>query len=199
MRTHAKTVCEMSGGASPVRTISCLAVYLVVAAQLCLPLASHAQTAGPATTQRQINALIAPLWSLHRIMIEEPGLRAADEPLEAYCERLAMPLPSENRAAYCARIERYLAAAKQAASAATNLTTVPPLQDREAENRRLWAQAARQAGCYAARTERLKRAWRERMAEGASAAAAGRKLGSEMAQTLLLVKAIVDPLRDARP
>lgn len=165
---------------------------------------SGAQASGR-LDQRRLNELAASLQKAHRALIEETRLRREGEHLEVYMARIAAPLPNENQDRYRARVERYLAAIRQAEQATHTYRAVPVLSDRSPGNVTLWKNACRLIADLPVRVTKTQAEWRTVQAEERRAHPPAEKdraiqaFGLELTETLRLVKDASDALRDARP
>lgn len=147
--------------------------------------------------QRQINAWAAELDRGIREILVAPGIRARDEPLAPYLQRLVGFLPAETPEHRQARIERYLRALERSGQSLVPLRRVPHLQDGSPTNRVLWQRAVRGASALPERVRQIRQAWlraRDTMRPEAS-----RRLAEELEHTLRMLLAARDSLRDARP
>jgi hypothetical protein len=171
-------------------------VVIVAAATLAVSLPSGAQP--HRMTQRRINELAATLLRAHRALIEEPGIRRADERLEAYMSRIAAPLPGETDAHYREREEGYVSAVERAAAYRGLLATRPTLRDRSVANLADWSRAEKVAAALPAAAARVRAAWisdrRGRPGAGETA-----RLAGGLTEAVLLLKTAFEALRDAQP
>jgi hypothetical protein len=148
--------------------------------------------------QQRINEMASTLLRAHRALIEEPGLRREGERLETYMDRIAAPLPGESAARYRAREDGYVIALERVAGVENLLTAIPSLRDNSPPNARLWQQAVKASALLPTRSAHVRGAWTDCRRAGAGNAGSHR-LGFEMAQTIFLIKAAYDALREARP
>ena len=165
----------------------------MLALLLCLwPCAATGQT-NAGLSQRQINEYAAPLENARRMLIETPHLRGPNELLPAYLSRLLAVQAGETSAQRTARINGYLAALVQAANATKPLRRIPALCDANADNKRIWKETTQALAILPARVAKLQVAWR-REQQGVPS-----HLSAEFQQTLYVLIAAQNGLRDARP
>lgn len=147
-------------------------------------------------TQRDINALAAPLAVAHYRLLSGQPPRLARESVGLYLHRLAQKQAGETPNAYQARIAGYLQTFQQAARITAPGRTIPaPLRDDSPANRQRWQAIARALSPLPRRVEKTRRAGLLAQNDARFRAA----LGDEMTQTLGLILAAEENLRDALP
>jgi len=184
-----------------IRVSRCPHVFAAVlsgAFVLCLPLLRAAADPPRPIAQHRINEMAASLLRAHLALIEDPGLRFSGEHLDAYMERIAAPLPGEPEARYRVREESYVAAINQAADAENLCASFPALHDASAANVKLWQQAVKSSVHLGVRAAHVRAAWIACRQPGMGHEAS-KRLGIEMAQTVLVIKSAYEALRDAHP
>jgi hypothetical protein len=149
-------------------------------------------------SQARINELAGVLLRAHRALIEEPGLRREGERLEPYMDRIAATLPGETSARYVARVDAYVAAIERAVDARNLCVSAPAPRDGSPANVALWNTAVRAEAKLPAQAARVRGAWAA-IRRGSPTVAETHGLGSEMAKTILVIKAALEALRSARP
>jgi hypothetical protein len=155
------------------------------------------QAATPSLTQRKINEMAATLERARLALIEDTGLRQAQEPLPIYLNRLVLPQSGEARVAYNARIEGYLKALGRTIAATAPARHAIDPRHADAANRQCWQRATQALNLLPLRMDKLQRAWREAKERDRTTGTV--ELGPELTQTLGLVIAAYSALRDARP
>jgi hypothetical protein len=176
-----------------------IAIAGLFAAVMAAASPGRALAAGPRTVaQFRINEWAAGLLRAHRALIEDPGLRLPGEPLEVFTERIAAPLPGETEARYRERVDSYVASVQRAADVHRLCVALPVLHDTDASNVALWRKAVEASGHLHFRAAKVRETWlafRHRRPNRTET----RRLGMEIAQTLLVLKTAYEALRDARP
>ncbi len=181
-------------------------------------MAALAQTAPlPAAqtiTQRDINVMAASIEDARSALIDNAGLRQPGEDLNRYLRRIALPLPGETPTNYKTRVKRYLELLTGSVEATRFHRRLPLLRDTGSANRALWEHMMRDLQQFPARVAHTQAAWqRVQHVSKASPSAVSTKnakvsanqsviaahFDSELAQTVSLLIAIDDGLRDARP
>jgi hypothetical protein len=169
----------------------------------CTPrLASAGPGDAPATTQRQINGMAAALERARMALIEDTGLRQPQEPLSAYLDRIAAPQPGEAVTAYNVRLQGYLKAIEQAATATAPGRRVPPLRHADPANRQIWQRAAEALTRLPLSLQQARDAWKSVVSEetrNSARTAPLHRLGAELNRSLAQILTAFGALRDARP
>ena len=186
----------------------------------CTAMGVSAQTAPlPAAqtiTQRDINVMAASVEDARAALIDNAGLRQPGEDLNRYLRRIALPLPGETPAVYQTRIRRYLDLLTRSVDATRPHKRLPVLRDTDPANRAVWEHTMRDLQQFPARVAHTRAAWQRAQhaakvsssigsakAESAKSSAnqsvLAARFDSELAQTVSLLIAIDDGLRDARP
>ncbi len=163
---------------------------------------SHAQAAPTSLTQRDINVMAAGVEDARSALIDNAGLRHPGEDLNIYLRRIALPLQGETPTHYKTRIERYLNLLARSVEATQPGQRLPALRDTDAPNRALWQRTVHALQLFPARVAHTKAAWEHTQYAAKTKAKSGAQASSfdvELAQTVSLLIAIDDNLRDARP
>lgn len=168
---------------------------------------SHAQAAPTSLTQRDINVMAAGVENARSALIDNAGLRHPGEDLNIYLRRIALPLQGETPTHYKTRIGRYLNLLARSVEATQPGQRLPALRDTDAPNRALWQRTVHALQLFPARVAHTKAAWEQaqRMVSqrakphAKTVPVASNSFASELAQTVSLLIAIDDNLRDARP
>lgn len=167
---------------------------------------ANAQPAPRAITQRDINVMAASVEDARAALIDNTGLRHPGEDLNVYLRRIAHPLPGETPQVYKTRIQRYLDLLARSANAAQWGQRLPALRDSSPTNRALWERTTRALQLFPARVAHTRTAWQRALTQNHSAPANGVSekerltfFDAELAQTVSLLIAIDDGLRDAIP
>lgn len=168
---------------------------------------TSAQPAPLPITQRDINIMAASVEDARSALIDNAGLRQTGEDLNVYLRRIALPLQGETPTNYKTRIRRYLDLLSRSVEAARSRNHLPILRDAGPANRALWERTIRALQQFPGRVAHTQAAWQQ--VEHASKVSTNRvstnknvnaaHFDAELAQTVSLLIAIDDGLRDARP
>lgn len=175
------------------RTFSAsLRAGILICALLFCGLAAQAQ---PRLTQRRINAMAAALERVQYGILQDARLRRAGEPLNAYLDRLVLPLSGESAAQYRQRIEGYLHLIARAIQETATCGTLSALEDKSDANEKIWAKAQQRWRLLPARLRKTRAAWNRQRTDAPDP----KPLSVELEQTLRLALALKNDLRNARP
>ena len=165
-------------------------------------------------TQRDINVIAASLEDARSALIDNAGLRQPGENLNRYLRRIALPLSGETPTNYQTRIGRYLDLLTSSVDATRSHTRLPVLRHTDPANRALWEHTIRDLQQFPARVAHTRTAWQrvqhafkassslknaKNIHAGSNQSVIAAHFDSELAQTVSLLIAIDDGLRDARP
>ena len=165
-----------------------------------------AQAAPRLLTQRDINVMAANIEDARTALIDNAGLRHPGEDLHLYLRRIARPLQGETSNAYTTRIQRYLDLLARSAQTTQPGQHLPALRDNSPANRALWERTTRALQLFPARVVHTQTAWQRALilnhstpVNGTIGKAKPISFDAELAQTVGLLIAIDDGLRDAKP
>jgi len=160
-----------------------------------------------AITQRAINEVAAPVEMARRALLEEAGLRRPGEGLSVYVRRIALPLSGESNATYKKRIARYLTLLADSAKVALMLSAVPALHDTSAANKAQWDHLVHVLPILQGRVHKTEVAWQQALKNAQRLTATAKEevsaknahFDTELEETMQVVLAASNTLRDARP
>ncbi len=174
--------------------------FLVALGPVCHGL-SHTKAAvdGPAIwTQRGINEITASLEDAYLRLSVDNHLRHLNEPLRAYCERLAARMPAESPGKYRARLNGYLAVILHVVAVTRVVRAMPALKAQDAANVNAWTAAVAATRKVAGQVGFLRKMVGAALGDPASHQATV-ALGAELADTILSMQDARQALRDVRP
>lgn len=143
----------------PLRCAVCLIVCVTAGRQN----ATGAQTRTPLLfTQRDINALAAPLERTRHLLLFGPPMRLAKESVNLYLRRLAQQQAGETPAAYQGRIAGYLQAFQQSVVETAPARAMPAhLRDDSPANCQRWQAIVHALSLLPRRVEKTRRVWQQ--------------------------------------